>query len=600
MASFEWTSLYKAIAQKIYDTKDGERQELIQEVLASLKKQDLLTDSFFDSGEIKRIDPLSLFGLFNYDGCPTRDILSIVTKKFKLSATIPSGILGIPSNYKGDLYLANPKRNNASDFNEAKGLGNLWTLFQTAIEFSKNKAEAKKSDFVSAYDVVKTHSKDQKFEFTKRLYQMCPDTFLPLDDRTREYLFNLLNEKDPTSAKGYEDVLKNGNVPDGMTYLDLIDKIRGKLVELNYDTDHPFVDLSFRAWIAPKNEHLSGICSEAYNKWSGKDPKDGYLFFREKQKIWFGAPGTGKSFNVNDLTSYLNELGGCSFRTTFHPDYDYATFVGCYKPCPDGKGNKEITYQFIPQVFTNAYVAAWKFWESNMPKPVVLVIEEINRGNCAQIFGQIFQLLDRDKFGFSEYPVTMDQDLQRYLLASEIKDAPYVEGGELVLPPNFFIFATMNTSDQSLFPMDSAFKRRWGWEYVPIDYSGDPGKWKIQINDKQQYSWKDFLIAINEKILEKLKSPDKQLGERFVKADEGGIIDQKTFVNKVMFYLVGDAFKEDSTIRDICKGASDDKTEIVFADFADETKVKVDGKDKTQGAANLEKFFIGLGVNKVP
>ena len=311
-------------------------------------------------------------------------------------------------------------------------------------------------------------------------------------------------------------------------------------------------------------------------------------FLRERQKIWFGAPGTGKSFKVNEFAKCLENNGGRCFRTTFHPDYDYATFVGCYKPAPAKDNAKEITYEFVPQVFTKAYVAAWKSWMSGEPKPVALVIEEINRGNCAQIFGQIFQSLDRYESGYSEYPVTMDQDLQRYLLDSEIKDSDYAKRGELVLPPNFFIFATMNTSDQSLFPMDSAFKRRWGWEYVPIDYSGDPGEWIIHINDKQQYSWKDFLISINKKILKKLKSPDKQLGERFVKADNE-IIDQKTFVNKVMFYLVGDAFKDDSTIRDICKGDSDDKTEFVFADFA----------DKDNGANNLEKFFKGLGVNPI-
>ena len=344
---------------------------------------------------------------------------------------------------------------------------------------------------------------------------------------------------------------------------------------------------------------------------------DLHAFLRERQKIWFGAPGTGKSFKVNELAKCLENNGGRCFRTTFHPDYDYATFVGCYKPAPAKDNAKEITYEFVPQVFTKAYVAAWEYWMSDEPKPVVLVIEEINRGNCAQIFGQIFQLLDRNDSGYSEYPVTMDQDLLRYLLGlqdSKIKDASYEVGGKpvplitenewneeegvLVLPPNFFIFATMNTSDQSLFPMDSAFKRRWGWEYVPIDCSGKPENWNIKIGNKQ-YSWKVFLDNINQKILEKLKSPDKQLGERFVKADEGGIIDQKTFVNKIMFYLIGDAFKDDSTIREICKGDSYDKTEIVFADFADETKVKVDGKDQTKGEANLEKFFRSLGVKPI-
>ena len=206
------------------------------------------------------------------------------------------------------------------------------------------------------------------------------------------------------------------------------------------------------------------------------------------QLITYGAPGTGKSHKVDGLAKNP-DVAAC-VRTTFHPDSDYATFVGAYKPVMDGE---KIAYKFRPQAFMNAYVKAWQ--EMSKPeadgkvKSVVLVIEEINRGNCAQIFGDLFQLLDRGKDGYSTYPIDADVDLATWL-AEELgkldADAqervpPEVRSGEkLVLPPNLYIWATMNTSDQSLFPIDSAFKRRWDWEYVPIakpDKSGD-SDWK--------------------------------------------------------------------------------------------------------------------------
>ena len=329
------------------------------------------------------------------------------------------------------------------------------------------------------------------------------------------------------------------------------------------------------------------------------------------QQIFYGAPGTGKSHKVNK--EIQNNPNALVFRTTFHPDSDYSTFVGAYKPTmksadrlysadelidklseiktlghtypchkfaakywyslkglsaadikrivvacdfPEsmtvevGKGiaigkemakhvqNDKIVYSFVPQAFLKAYVAAWQ----NPEQSVFLVIEEINRGNCAQIFGDIFQLLDR-KDGISEYPIKADQDIRDYLakeFAGYDLEANILSGEELVLPANLHIWATMNTSDQSLFPIDSAFKRRWDWKYMPIHDAGE--NWTIALSDVE-YDWWDFVEKINNVIGNMTSSEDKKLGYFFCKACSGKI-NAETFVNKVVFYLWNDVFKD--------------------------------------------------------
>lgn len=330
------------------------------------------------------------------------------------------------------------------------------------------------------------------------------------------------------------------------------------------------------------------------------------------QQIVFGAPGTGKSHGIN---SNANISESNSIRTTFHPDSDYSSFVGCYKPTKKEKHSNlipsdkliseaknisgvanqvkylcdnadsllnaanelnislnkliwesfgwhnetyfasfleliqkeradfgsEITYEFCPQAFTNAYVNAWK----NLEEPYYLIIEEINRGNCAQIFGDIFQLLDRDENGFSSYKITPDQDLAHYLRSqfkdSDIDDEDIKSGCKMQLPNNLHIWATMNTSDQSLFPIDSAFKRRWDWKYMPIDYT-DLGHY-ISCEDKK-YSWSDFLEKVNEHIEATTQSEDKKLGYWFLARKNHNEITTELFVSKVIFYLWNDIFKD--------------------------------------------------------
>ena len=306
------------------------------------------------------------------------------------------------------------------------------------------------------------------------------------------------------------------------------------------------------------------------------------------QQIFYGAPGTGKSFKIKRDTKNQSKI-----RTTFHPDSDYSTFVGCYKPTMnedvkyDKEGNeksctKQIEYAFVAQAFLKAYVKAWKFYcsaEDGTAKAQYLIIEEINRGNCAQIFGDLFQLLDRNEDGYSTYPIVADTDIQKYLSKEFEKvnipdslnaiyddyDGNIVEdiknGIVLALPNNLYIWATMNTSDQSLFPIDSAFKRRWDWKYMPIDTQKE--NWKIEVNG-QKYSWSTFLEKVNEQIFDVTKSEDKKLGFYFCRANNH-VVDAEKFVGKVIFYLYNDVFKDYGYDRKIFQG-EDGKT-IQFHEY---------------------------------
>ena len=354
------------------------------------------------------------------------------------------------------------------------------------------------------------------------------------------------------------------------------------------------------------------------------------------QIIFYGAPGTGKSHKIKEKLARVSKEN--IFRTTFHPDSDYSTFVGAYKPSTDKpedklynkeeliskltelkeqgvtyapqkfgaqywyslkqltlqdkkdilaacemsdnytvefdkgiavgeellKKSKEsrIIYKFIPQAFLNAYMRAYSTTDK-----VYLIIEEINRGNCAQIFGDLFQLLDRDEEGVSEYRIKADTDLRAYLEEELGADSDAIKDGELCLPSNLYIYATMNTSDQSLFPIDSAFKRRWDWEYEPIKYKNID--WVIDI-EGSKYLWTSFQREINKRIFNATNSEDKMLGDYFVNPADG-VITEKILLNKILFYLWNDVCKDGEG--DIFKTA--DNEDVTFSDLHSDG-----GKDK--------------------
>lgn len=365
-----------------------------------------------------------------------------------------------------------------------------------------------------------------------------------------------------------------------------------------------------------------------------------------RNRILFGAPGTGKSYTINqDRMELLGDDNETDYeRVTFHPDYSYANFVGTYKPVmvenlsnigvdtdtsnvlsilndssrtaqekydllydrfkdegltrlplllglytdesfktrkqdgSDAIGDNsveknhgrairkyvnlitgkektaDIAYEYVPGPFMRMYIKALKNAKSGNPKPFLLIIEEINRANVAAVFGDIFQLLDRDEDGVSEYPIQASEDIKKYL-AKELGGSP-ADYDKLKIPDNMFIWATMNSADQGVFPMDTAFKRRWDFTYLGIDDSDEKirGKYVYLADDKsQKVEWNKLRKAINHFLAKEKINEDKQLGPYFISRSivvpsEGDEIDRDSFIrvfkNKVIMYLFEDAARQ--------------------------------------------------------
>lgn len=275
-----------------------------------------------------------------------------------------------------------------------------------------------------------------------------------------------------------------------------------------------------------------------------------------RNRIVFGAPGTGKSFRLKeDCCALLANTTGGYERVTFHPDYTFSQFVGAYKPVTDREGN--IRYDFVPGPFMRVYVKAIKSGRTEDPQPFVLIVEEINRARVAAVFGDVFQLLDRDALGASEYEIEASEDIRKYL-ADKLGGEPD-DYCRIRIPDNMFIWASMNSADQGVFPMDTAFKRRWSFEYLGINENEAKIKGRITLgkNDSQVVEWNTLRKAINEKLAAEYRvNEDKLMGPFFLPktalttvsdtddtiADADLFLD--TFKSKVIMYLYEDAARQ--------------------------------------------------------
>lgn len=318
-----------------------------------------------------------------------------------------------------------------------------------------------------------------------------------------------------------------------------------------------------------------------------------------RNRIIFGAPGTGKSFRLKDNCRSLlaNTTGGYE-RVTFHPDYTFSQFVGTYKPVTDSAGN--IRYDFVPGPFMRVFVKALKSGRTDNPQPFVLIIEEINRAKVAAVFGDVFQLLDRDALGVSEYEIEASEDIKKYL-ANELGGEPG-DYCQIKIPDNMFIWASMNSADQGVFPMDTAFKRRWSFEYIGINENESEIEGCIMLgeDDIQLVDWNTLRKAINEKLASEYRvNEDKLMGPFFlpktviatVSDTDNTIADTdrflETFKSKVIMYLYEDAAKQHK--HKLFAGCSDTTKYSAVCESFDKIGMRIFGEDFEEHYYNPQK-----------
>lgn len=374
-------------------------------------------------------------------------------------------------------------------------------------------------------------------------------------ERYRDYIFSLESSEEMISNVSYrESDISNStgtqvNIPNDLIPSKEFERIctpKGFFIAvINKSFAKEYVKMfDSRPYLDNKDEKINSVIS--------------YKSEYSRNRIIFGAPGTGKSFKLNNEKSNLLLEGGEYERVTFHPDYSYANFVGTYKPvpCKDSDGKDAITYEYVPGPFMRTYVKAVQSNRNGNSIPYLLLIEEINRANVAAVFGDVFQLLDRKDDGTSEYPIQTSRDMREYLAKPDVLGGDSEDYKTISIPSNMFIWATMNSADQGVFPMDTAFKRRWDFEYLGINDSEADIIGKTVVVGKDSFArkieWNKLRKAINDTLSSYKINEDKLLGPYFltkkiVIPEEGNDIDNKKFIkafnNKVIMYLFDDAAK---------------------------------------------------------
>ncbi len=402
-----------------------------------------------------------------------------------------------------------------------------------------------------------------KPKLLKYIEKAFNENTIELEDYTEEELAELLKDfyNDPNYTKN------SGIQLFGIKYGPLIKLKNYNRTEIlkksglsnSYDTElYKGMSLSKYVQMIDTDEVEYKICTKE-EKINYKNFNTGYVSQYSRNRIIFGAPGTGKSYRLNNDREALLTGGNEENyeRVTFHPDYSYANFVGTYKPvpCKNEDGSDGITYEYVPGPFMRIYVEAVKNSRTNNIKPYLLIIEEINRANVAAVFGDIFQLLDRDENNVSEYPIETSEDIKKYL-AKKLGGRPS-DYKKIYIPDNMFIWATMNSADQGVFPMDTAFKRRWEFDYLGIDEKeeGIENRYIILGNGeyRRKVEWNKLRKLINNKLSTLKVNEDKLLGPYFlstkvIKINENGEINKDVFIpifkGKVLMYLFEDAAKQ--------------------------------------------------------
>ena len=360
-----------------------------------------------------------------------------------------------------------------------------------------------------------------------------------LKQRFEQYILHVLKLKSTRQVGDLEKLsdrlVANGVLERGVYQIDNIDDYTNTLEKIRESEEY----ITYKSERKEKSQNSGLACDQGMSNYSKFLE---YLAAKEEtvprikgaeNVLLYGVPGVGKSHEIQ--TKYCDDPERME-RVVFHPDYTYSDFVGQILPKVE---NDKLKYEFTAGPFTTLLAKAW----NNPGKEYYLVIEEINRGNAPAIFGEIFQLLDRktedshrydpSEYGESEYPITN----------SDIATAVFGDPEEKIrIPSNMWILATMNTADQNVFTLDTAFQRRWKLHHMKNDVmSAGHSKTKIE---GSEIEWGTFASVINEMVtdysLEMMSSEDKRLGAYFVKKNE---LSEEEFPEKVLKYLWDDAFK---------------------------------------------------------
>ena len=539
---FDWIDFYMEFADKLLEYKEN-RTELIEKIYKIYENfgDDIklpVLDKDIDGNEINPtdIDPFSIYCLFNgQEGVGKRiRIIKEFKKEFSISSSVPTSLEGISTKPVRKLFYW---------FKEGyerpiEDIPNLWVLFEIALKYSENQ-EDNKENFIHIYNqVVEQKGIGMNF-ISMALNWIRPYVFFNSDKFTTE----LLKEKYSENISNIAEVLNQ--LDNGDTYLNLCNQ----LVDIfkNSEEYKNFPQFSSHAYRIEKR--ISPIDFSFINSKLPCRIKEGTNF------LLYGVPGSGKSWIIKNIIckdvdeDYME-------RVVFHPDYTYSDFVG--QILPKLTENEQVKYEFVCGPFTLILRKANK----NPHKRFYLIIEEINRGNAPAIFGDIFQLLDRMEDGTSEFPVTNEY----------IADKVYEDKNEKVrIPPNLSIIATMNTSDQNVFTLDTAFQRRWSMKLIKNSFDDVKESFKNTKISNSNISWEAFCNRINEIILENnslnLSFEDKRMGVYFVNEKE--LKDSEAFSEKVLKYLWDDAFKFNRTklFKNEYKSLED-----VISDFNNENK----------------------------
>lgn len=490
-----------------------------------------------------------------------------------------------------------------------------WKKFSEFNEYEKKYENKDNPEFLNIFKIVGfkignnqiiSKSQQENFrEFLKYIKENCEsvyDKFMASSGRRKNSdFYNDLPDKDK------KEFIDNGDGTyfrcqiSGRDYMGSLETLYdiGKKENCDLFTEDKFefkLKHEYDANIEEDNDFMKEKVANFKNSFKNKD-----ISFN---KIYFGAPGTGKSNCIEKIKNTLRkDLSYDSNkhlffaesnveRVTFHPNYSYSQFVGTYKPVSTNNAINPISYKFVPGPFVKILEKALRSIKNNKKENFLLIIEEINRANVAAVFGDIFQLLDR-KDGLSEYAISTPKDLHDYLVESLAIGESNLQ--ELRIPSNMYIWATMNSADQGVFPMDVAFKRRWDFEYLSIDNKQNEVENFVvrqddSKSDKPPYNWNILRKSINQLLKEKVDwiNEDKLLGPWFIKpdGDDEITISSKNFCNKVLMYLYEDVVKIDPS--KIFK-KKDGKGQIFYSEVA--KNWETDGLEIFDGLRNIYESY---------